>query len=340
MATQSRPFSPFRNLNAKFAAIPMILTTLVVFVGGTLWTVLYSFTNSKLLPRLNFVGFDQYERLWETSRWLISIKNLLIYGSLSLVFTMLMGFLLAALMDQKIRFEDTFRTIMLYPFALSFIVTGLVWQWILNPDFGIQSIVRALGLGKLHLRSAQQSQCRALRPADRRACGRERASSCASCWRACAASTRRSGRPRASTAFPTWKTYLFIVVPMMRPVFITTLVIVAVGHHPALRSGGGADFRRAGQCEPGARHVCLRLHVPGAEPRPGFCRLDHDADLGADRARSLGLSRVRRQEAWLIRNASALVATDADPGNWNFRSQGRASAPRDLARQHHALRHR
>ncbi len=59
--------------------------------------------------------------------------------------TISLGFFLAVLMDQKIRFEDTFRTIMLYPFALSFIVTGLVWQWILNPDFGIQSIVRAMG---------------------------------------------------------------------------------------------------------------------------------------------------------------------------------------------------
>ena len=57
----------------------------------------------------------------------------------------MIGFVLAALLDQKIRFEDTFRTIFLYPFALSFIVTGLVWQWMLNPDFGVQGIVRGLG---------------------------------------------------------------------------------------------------------------------------------------------------------------------------------------------------
>mgnify|MGYP002789626414 FL=1 len=141
MATQGRPPRLMRNLNAKIAAIPMVLTTLVVFVGGTIWTVVYSFTNSKLLPRTNFVGFDQYERLWSNSRWLVSIENLAFYGVMSLVFTVSMGFLLAVLMDQKIRFEDTFRTIMLYPFALSFIVTGLVWQWILNPDFGLQGIV-------------------------------------------------------------------------------------------------------------------------------------------------------------------------------------------------------
>ena len=93
--------------------------------AAPLWTVFYSFTNSKLLPRLTFVGLDQYERLWSTPRWLVSIENLAIYGVLSLIFSLVIGFLLAALLDQKIRFEDTFRTIFLYPFALSFIVTGL-----------------------------------------------------------------------------------------------------------------------------------------------------------------------------------------------------------------------
>jgi glucose/mannose transport system permease protein len=140
-----RPSQLFRNLSAKIASIPMVLTAVVVFLGGTIWTVVYSFTDSKLLPRTRWVGFDQYERLWSTNRWLVSIENLVIYGILSLIFSLLIGFLLAALLDQKIRFEDTFRTIFLYPFALSFIVTGLVWQWLLNPDFGIQSEIRGLG---------------------------------------------------------------------------------------------------------------------------------------------------------------------------------------------------
>jgi glucose/mannose transport system permease protein len=228
MAGETPGRRPFRNINAKIAALPMIVTTLIVFVGGTLWTVLYSFTNSRLLPRLNFVGFDQYERLWETSRWLISIQNLLIFGVFSLVFTIGIGFLLAILMDQKIRFEDTFRTIMLYPFALSFIVTGLVWQWILNPEFGIQAIVRSLGwesftfdpLGNpsvvlygLLIAGLWQGtgfvmciMLAGLRGIDE------------DIWKA----SRVDG-------IPTWKTYLFVVVPMMRPVFITTLVIVASG---------------------------------------------------------------------------------------------------------------
>jgi glucose/mannose transport system permease protein len=228
MAGQGRPAGLLRNLNAKIAAIPMVLTTLVVFAGGTIWTVVYSFTNSKLLPKTNFVGFDQYDRLWSNSRWLVSIENLAFYGVMSLVFTVSMGFLLAVLMDQKIRFEDTFRTIMLYPFALSFIVTGLVWQWILNPDFGLQGIVQSLGwtgfsfdplhnpetvLYGLLIAGLWQGTgfVMCLMLAGLRGIDED-------IWKA----ARVDG-------IPTWKTYLVVVIPMMRPVFITTLVIVAAG---------------------------------------------------------------------------------------------------------------
>ncbi|AZQ67787.1 sugar ABC transporter permease [Silicimonas algicola] len=229
MASEAkRPIGLFRNLAAKIAAIPMILTALVVFLGGTLWTVTYSFTNSKLLPRADFVGFDQYERLWATERWQVSIENLMIYGLCSLVFSFIIGFVLAALMDQKIRFENTFRTIILYPFALSFIVTGLVWQWLLNPDLGIQNVIRSLGFTNFDFNPLYNPDIviygvliaglwqgtglvmvlmlAGLRGID------------GDIWKA----ARVDG-------IPMWKTYLFIVIPMMRPVFITTLVIIASG---------------------------------------------------------------------------------------------------------------
>ncbi len=218
----------FKNLNAKIAAIPMILTALLVFVGGTAWTVLYSFTNSKLLPKLNFVGLDQYERLWATSRWTISIGNLMAYGSMALVFTVVIGFVLAVLMDQKIRFEDTFRTIMLYPFALSFVVTGLVWQWVLNPEFGIQHIVRGLGWESFAFDP--------LNDADTVLFGLL----IAGLWQGtgfvmCLMLAGLRGidediwKAARVDGIPAWKTYLFVVVPMMRPVFVTTFVIIAAG---------------------------------------------------------------------------------------------------------------
>ena len=207
----------------------MILTALVVFVGGTIWTVLYSFTNSKLLPRLNFVGLDQYERLWSTPRWLDRrSRTWRSTAFCSLIFSLVIGFVLAALLDQKIRFEDTFRTIFLYPFALSFIVTGLVWQWILNPDFGLQHVVRGLGWTSFNFDPLYNADIviygmliaglwqgtgliMCLMLAGLRGIDEE-------IWKA----ARVDG-------IPMWKTYLFIVIPMMRPVFITTLVIIAAG---------------------------------------------------------------------------------------------------------------
>lgn len=223
-----RPIRLFRNMSAKIASLPMIVTALVIFVGASGWTILHSFTKSKLLPKLDFVGIDQYTRLWADRRWLKSIENLGIYGVVSLVLTLVIGFTLAALLDRKIRGEDTFRTIFLYPFALSFIVTGLVWQWILNPEFGIQANVRAMGwegfsfdplnnpdlvlFGLLIAGIWQGSglimciMLAGLRGIDE------------DIWKA----ARVDG-------IGTVKTYVRIIIPMMRPVFITALVLIASG---------------------------------------------------------------------------------------------------------------
>jgi glucose/mannose transport system permease protein len=232
-AESSRPNRFFynffvRNLSAKIAAMPMIATVLVVFVGCSIWTMAYSLTNSGALPNGSFVGFDQYERLFHTSRFMRGVRNLAMYGVLSLTFTMVIGFLLAVLMDQKIRFENTFRTIMLYPFALSFIVTGLVWQWIMNPTFGIQNVVRSWGFTSftfdwlangnmviyaLVIAGLWQGTglVMILMLAGLRGVDEE-------IWKA----ARVDG-------IPTWKTYLFIVLPMMRGVIVTTLVLVGSG---------------------------------------------------------------------------------------------------------------
>ena len=223
-----KPNQIFRNINAKIASIPMILTVLFVFLGGSIWTMAYSFTSSRLLPKWKFVGFDQYERLWETRRWIISIENLALYGIFSLIFTLVIGFTLAALLDRKIRFENTFRTILLYPFALSFIVTGLTWQWILNPDFGLQGVIRDLGWEAFSFDPLNDPETvmfgllisglwqgtglimvillAGLRGIDE------------DIWRA----ARIDG-------IGTVKTYIRIIIPMMRPVFVTALVLIAAG---------------------------------------------------------------------------------------------------------------
>ncbi len=227
-APAKRPIRLLRNLNSKIASVPMIATVLIIFVGCTLWTVLYSFTDSKLLPRLNFVGLDQYERLWGTDRWVVSIRNLAIFGVCSMVFSLVIGFTLAALLDRKIRFENTFRTIILYPFALSFIVTGLVWQWILNPDYGVQKVIRDFGFetftfDPLYTESLViyglligaiwqgTGLVMCLMLAGIRGIDED-------IWKA----SRVEG-------IPTWKTYVVIIIPMIRPVIVTAVVIIASG---------------------------------------------------------------------------------------------------------------
>ncbi|MBU9698688.1 sugar ABC transporter permease [Rhodobacteraceae bacterium HSP-20] len=206
----------------------MIVTALVVFVGCSVWTVVYSFTASRALPVSKFVGLDQYERLFSNARWEQSVTNLLFYGVFALVFSFVIGFVLAALMDQKIRFEDTFRTIYLYPFALSFIVTGVVWQWILDPGLGLQATLRGLGWEtfSLNLIGSKDTVIYALL--------------IAGLWQGTGfvmvlmlAGLRGIDEDIWKAArvdgIPKWKTYVFIVIPMMRGVMITSLVIVASG---------------------------------------------------------------------------------------------------------------
>lgn len=217
-----------RNLSAKIAALPMIAVALFGFVGCSVWSIVYSFTSSKSLPKENFVGLKQYARLFDSSRWQVSVENVAIYGVCSLVFSLSVGFLLAVALDQKIRFENTFRTIFLYPFALSFIVTGLIWQWLLNADFGVAQVIRDIGFTNFELNILSNRDyaiyaiviaglwqgtgfVMALMLAGLRSIDQD-------IWKA----SRVDG-------IPAWRTYLFIVIPMMKPVFITTLVIIASG---------------------------------------------------------------------------------------------------------------
>ena len=219
----------FKNMTAKIAALPMIATALVVFVGCTLWTIYHSFTRSRLLPAPEkWVGLKNYDRLWGENRWLISIENLAIFGACSLVLSLVIGFILAALLDRKIRFENTIRTIILYPFALSFVVTGLVWQWLLNPSLGLQNVIREWGWTTFTFDPLNNAEIvifgiliagvwqgsgfvMVLMLAGMRGIDED-------VWKA----SRVEG-------IPAWKTYIFIVIPMMRPVFVTALVIISAG---------------------------------------------------------------------------------------------------------------
>lgn len=129
----------------KAVAALSVAAAVAYVVGFTLWTLWISFTDSTLLPDYTFVGIKNYLRLFNTRTWRVAYGNLLVYGAGFIVFAIAIGLLLAILIDQKIRAENLLRTIYLYPMALSFVVTGTVWAWLLNPTIGIQGFVRALG---------------------------------------------------------------------------------------------------------------------------------------------------------------------------------------------------
>lgn len=139
LTLRAHKFSP------QLALLPMALTVFVAYIGAALWTLRTSFTASRTFPSDKFIGAAQYIRLFDNERWLISLNNLAIYGALFIVACMVLGFLLAVFIDQDVRGEGFLRTVFLYPYAMSFVATGLVWQWMLAPGAGIESAVRGLG---------------------------------------------------------------------------------------------------------------------------------------------------------------------------------------------------
>ncbi|MEM6712028.1 MAG: sugar ABC transporter permease [Pseudomonadota bacterium] len=124
---------------------PSIVMITIFIYGFILFSVILSFTGSRMFPRFSFVGFDQYTRLFANPRWEVAVENMAIFGFLYIALATAIGLTLAILLDQKVRQEGFLRTIYLYPMAISFIVTGVVWQWIMNPGLGLQNFMRGLG---------------------------------------------------------------------------------------------------------------------------------------------------------------------------------------------------
>jgi glucose/mannose transport system permease protein len=143
--SRGRPLRKRWSLAAWIALIPMMLTVIFAYLGTMLWTARVSLSNSRTFPSNDFVGFTQYGRLFHNDRWLVSLQHIAIYGVCFIVACLVIGMLLAIFIDQRVMAEGVLRTVFLYPYAMSFVATGLVWQWILNPELGAQSLLHKLG---------------------------------------------------------------------------------------------------------------------------------------------------------------------------------------------------
>lgn len=214
-----------RQLVSWAALLPMALTVLVAYLGTVLWSLKVSLTNSRTFPSDEYVGLAQYQRLFDNDRWLLSLQNLALYGVLFIVICMLLGFLLAVFIDQKVMAEGALRTIFLYPYAMSFVATGLVWQWMLNPGNGFQQALRQMGfedftfdwiidqdkvMYTIVIATVWQASglVMAMLLAGLRGIDEE-------IWKA----ARIDG-------IPTWRVYVSIVLPMMAPSVATVFVLL------------------------------------------------------------------------------------------------------------------
>ena len=225
---QARPARRRRAVAAQLALLPMAITVLGVYIGTVLWSVRISFSSSKIFPTDDFVGLSQYLRLFNTERWIVSLHNIAVFGTLFIAACLVLGFLLAVFLDQRVRGENALRTIFLYPYAMSFVATGLIWQWMLNPALGIQATVRGLGFPGFEfdwIVSQDKVIYTLVIAAVWQASGLVMAVLLAglrgiddALWNA----ARIDGVPR-------WRYYLSVVLPQLGPAFGTAFVLLAVG---------------------------------------------------------------------------------------------------------------
>jgi glucose/mannose transport system permease protein len=142
---RARPLGRRWPLAAWVALLPMVATVVFAYLGTMLWTARVSLSNSRTFPSGDFAGVTQYVRLFHNDRWMVSLQHIVIYGVCFIIACMVIGLLLAIFIDQRVVAEGALRTVFLYPYAMSFVATGLVWQWILNPQLGVQEVLHRLG---------------------------------------------------------------------------------------------------------------------------------------------------------------------------------------------------
>ncbi len=234
-----------RNL-PKIIIAPTTLAMIVCMYGFILWTGLLSLTKSRMMPQWEFVGLEQYIRLFQNPRWHVALDNLLIFIVLFIVISLIIGLLLAIFLDQKIRAEGAIRTVYLYPMAISFIVTGTAWKWILNPGLGIEKIFRDMGFANFEFRWLVEQDMAIYTiviAAVWQSSGFVMAMFLAGLRGVDDNLVKAAKIDGASTA----KSYWYVILPIMRPVFFSAIVILT---HIAIKSfdlvqaltGGGPGY--------------------------------------------------------------------------------------------------
>ena len=189
-------------------------------------------TDSRMLPSYEWLGWDNYFKLFRLRHWKISVNNLFIFGVLYIGFSTLIGLFLAILLDQKIRAEGLIRPIYLYPMALSFIVTGTAWKWFLDPGIGVENIVQLWGWESFQfdwIKDRNKAIYTVVIAAVWQSSGFVMAMFLAG-LRGIDGEIMRAAKIDGASGF---RIYKRIIIPMLRPAFLSAFVILA---HLAIKS--------------------------------------------------------------------------------------------------------
>ena len=230
----------------KIVLAPSFIAILIFVYGFIAWTAWVSLTRSRLLPKYEIEGFIQYERLFDSPRWDTAMNNLYIFGALFIGVSMILGLVLAILLDQQIRVEGAIRTIYLYPMALSMIVTGTAWKWILNPGLGLEAMVKGWGFETFTfdwLVNPDMAIYTVVLAAIWQSSGFVMALFLAG-LRSVDTEIIRAAQ---IDGIPTWRVYLSIIIPSMAPIFLSAFIVLA---HLAIKAfdlvialtGGGPGY--------------------------------------------------------------------------------------------------
>jgi glucose/mannose transport system permease protein len=217
-----------RDLQMSWLVLsPTVAIAAIFLYGFALWTGWISLTASTLLPNYDLAGLVQYQRLWSNPRWLTAYRNLFVFGALYVGLCVAIGLLLAILLDRRIVCEGALRTIYLYPMAVSFVVTGTAWRWILNPSLGLQQSVRDLGWTGFSFDWLGDPD-RALYTLVIAGVWQSAGFAMALFLAALRGIDGEIVKAARIDGAPVWKIYALVLVPMLRPVFLTVIVLLSV----------------------------------------------------------------------------------------------------------------
>ena len=222
----------FRDALPRLVLSPSFVLIVIFVYGFMAYSGWLSMTDSKMLPSNGFVGLENYERLFRLRHWNTAISNLAIFGTLYIAICTVLGLTLAIFLDQKIRGEGLIRPIMLYPMALSFIVTGTAWKWFLDPGIGVEQIVQSWGFTDFEFRWIKDRDMAiytVVLAAVWQSSGFVMAMFLAGLRGIDGEILKAAQIDGASNA----KLYRRVVIPMLRPIFLSAFVVLA---HMAIKS--------------------------------------------------------------------------------------------------------